>query len=85
MSTSHSVDILSLGKAILEEDARIINYCWHGKPGLRKTVNTVPHDLGDPGKIGAYFNLDVINLDVCYNPRTLVVHGKMSCSFTPVL
>ena len=36
------------------EDTQTIKYCMHGVPGPRKTVNTAPHDVGDPGKMSGY-------------------------------
>ena len=35
---------------MLGEDSQTIKFCMHGIPGPRKTLNTVPHDVGDPGK-----------------------------------
>lgn len=36
------------GDAVLGEDNQTIKYCMHGIPGPRKTLNTAPHDVGDP-------------------------------------
>ncbi|KAL8601229.1 hypothetical protein ACOMHN_003035 [Nucella lapillus] len=38
------------GDTIHGEDRESTKYLMHGDRGLRKAANTVPHDLGDPGK-----------------------------------
>lgn len=35
---------------MISEDPEHMRFCMGGHVGHRKVINTVPHDMGDPGK-----------------------------------
>ena len=42
---------------MISEDTERFKYCMGGHTGHRKVKNTVPHDVGDPGKWGCHGNI----------------------------
>lgn len=52
---------------ILGEDTKPTKYLMSGEMGVLKAANTVPHDLGDPGKLTLHFAvIDLLfNVHVC--------------------
>lgn len=41
--------VIMTGDAVLKENKQTVIFCMRGVCGPRKVVNTVPHDVGDPG------------------------------------
>ena len=69
---------LFLASAVAYEKVDTRVYLYHGRSAHRKTLHSVPHDLGDPGKSSYLISssMFVVNMIIHSRRRTL---GTSQC------